>query len=174
MLLKHLQVDFAFLASTGIESSQTLTPASEGIHDKASTSLPLSSTYSEFDKLLKLSLVDTGGCLRSCHLVIWFRNHEYSVLSRKDLWSYYQSMGLEFRYPLGKVLGTQDRPTLRLASHHYVLCLNLIKSIFNICIYTHTHTHYHTSKHTIWHLYPKTTYLSIYPNKRELNISKKP
>ena len=31
------------------------------------------------------------------------RNHIYSVLSRKDLWSYYQSMGSEFRYALGKV-----------------------------------------------------------------------
>ncbi|KAL4619838.1 hypothetical protein ACB092_06G109700 [Castanea dentata] len=38
-------------------------------------------------------------------------------------------MGLEFRYVLGKVLGTQDRPTLRLTSHHCVLCLNLDKII---------------------------------------------
>ena len=36
-----------------------------------------------------------------------------------------RDMGSEFRYILGKVLGTQDRPTLRLASHHCVLCLKL-------------------------------------------------
>ena len=39
------------------------------------------------------------------------------------------SMGLEFKYALGKVLGTQDRPTLRLASHHCVLILTLLKTI---------------------------------------------
>ena len=67
----------------------------------------------------------------------------YSVLSRKDLWSYYQSMGLEFRYTLGKVLGTQGCPTLRLASHHCVLCLDLIKNMFNTYFLTHTHTSMH-------------------------------
>ena len=45
-----------------------------------------------------------------------------------------RDMGLEFRYILGKVLGTQDHPTLRLASHHCVLRLNLNKIIFNTCI----------------------------------------
>ena len=76
----------------------------------------------------------------SHHLVIWSRNHEYSILSRKGLWSYYQSLGSKLRYVLGKVLGTQDRPTLRLALHHCVLYLNLIKNILKTCIYTHTHT----------------------------------
>ena len=76
---------------------------------------------------------------------MWSRNHEYSILLRKDLWSYYQSKGLKFRYTLRKMLGTQDHPTLRLASHHCVLCLNLIKSIFNTCSYTHTHTNIHLS-----------------------------
>ena len=47
---------------------------------------------------------------------------------RKDLWSYYQSMGSEFRYALRKVLGTQDRPTLISASHHCVLILTLLKT----------------------------------------------
>ena len=56
-----------------------------------------------------------------------------------------RDMGSKFRYVLGKVLGTQDRPTLRLASHHYVLRLNLIKNMFNTCIYTHTHTSIHLS-----------------------------
>ena len=86
-----------------------------------------------------------GKKYRSCHLVIWSRNREYSVLSRKDLWSYCQSMGSEFRYALRKVLGTQDRPTLRLATHHCVLCPNLIKNVFNTCIYTHTHISIHLS-----------------------------
>ena len=98
---------------------------------------------------------------RSRHLVFqWFRNHTYSVLSRKVLWSYYQSMSSEFRYALRKVLGTQDRPTLRLASYRCVLRLNLIKNNFNTCILTHAHTSIHLSiQHGIFH--PKTTYLFI-------------
>ena len=42
----------------------------------------------------------------SRHVVIWSRNYEYNVLSRKDICSYYRSLGSEFRYTLGKVLGT--------------------------------------------------------------------
>ena len=91
-----------------------------------------------------------GKKCQSHHLVIWFRNHEYSVLLRNDLRSYYQSMGSEFWYALGKVLGTQDRPTLRLTSHHYVLHPNLIKNMFNTCIYTHTHASIHLSIQS-WH-----------------------
>ena len=33
-----------------------------------------------------------------------------------------------------KVLNTQNRLTLRLASHHYVLCFNPIKGTLNTCI----------------------------------------
>ena len=89
---------------------------------------------------------------RSRHLVIWSRNHKYSVLLKKDHWSYYQSISSEFRYVLRKVLGTQDCPTLRLASHLYVLRLNLIKNMFNTCIFTHTHTSIHLSiQHGIFH-----------------------
>ena len=55
-----------------------------------------------------------------------------------------RDMGSEFRYVLGKVLSTQNCPTLRLSSHHCVLCFNLIKNMFNTYIYTHTHTHTHT------------------------------
>ena len=43
-----------------------------------------------------------------------------------------RDVGLELRYGLGKVLGTQNRPSLGLASSHYVLCLNHIKDILNI------------------------------------------
>ena len=46
-----------------------------------------------------------------------------------------RDMGSEFRYVLRKVLSTQNRLTLRLASHHCVLCLNLDK------INTLSHTH---------------------------------
>ena len=50
-----------------------------------------------------------------------------------------RDMSLELRYGLGKVLSTQNRPTLRLAFHHCVLCLNPIKGILNIVIeLTHT------------------------------------
>ena len=53
-------------------------------------------------------------------------------------------MGLKFRYILGKVLGTQDRLTLRLASHYCVLHLNLDKIKFKTCILnSHTHTSIH-------------------------------
>ena len=48
--------------------------------------------------------------------------------SRKDLSSYYQSMCLEFRYALRRVLGTLDHPTPTLASHRCVLCINPIKN----------------------------------------------
>ena len=76
----------------------------------------------------------------SFHLVLWSRNHEYSTLTLKDR-SYYQSMGSEFKYDFGKVLGTQNCSTRGLASTFCVLRLNLIKGIFDIAFYTHTHTH---------------------------------
>ena len=53
-------------------------------------------------------------------------------------------MGSEFRYTLEKVLGTQDCPILRLASHRCVLNPNLIKNKYNTYVlnsHTHTHTH---------------------------------
>ena len=45
-----------------------------------------------------------------------------------------RDMDSKLRYGLRKVLGTQNRPTLRLASSHCVWCLNLIKGTFNIVI----------------------------------------
>ena len=51
-----------------------------------------------------------------------------------------RDMSLEFRYVLGKVLGTQDCPTLRLVSQHCVLHINLNKIMFNTCI-LNSHTH---------------------------------
>ena len=73
-----------------------------------------------------------------------------------------RDMGSEFRNVLGKVLDTQDCPTLRLASHHCVLHLNLDKIMSNTCtLNSHTHTSIHLSiQHGIIH--PKThTYPSI-------------
>ena len=50
-----------------------------------------------------------------------------------------RDMDSDLRYGLGKVLETQNRPTLRLVSSHCVLCLNPIKGTFNIAsILTHT------------------------------------
>ena len=50
-----------------------------------------------------------------------------------------RDMGSKLRYSLRKVLGTQNHPTLRLASSHCVLCLNPIKGTFNFAsILTHT------------------------------------
>ena len=105
--------------------------------------------------MLKLVPWVQGKECRSRHLVLWSRNHEYNV--RKDLWSYYQSMGSKFRYALGKMLGTQDRLTLRLASHHCVLRPNLIKNMFNTYIYTHTHANIHLSIQS-WHHSSQNTY----------------
>ena len=83
-------------------------------------------------------------------------------------------MGSEFKYILGKVLGTQDCPTLRLASHHCVLYLNLIKSMFNTCILTHTLTSIHLSiQHDI--IIPKQhTYLSIKQQETQPQIYTNP
>jgi len=47
-----------------------------------------------------LGWVDQGGEIRSRHHVLWFRNHEYNALMWK-YWSYYQSMGSEFRFDFG-------------------------------------------------------------------------
>ena len=49
-------------------------------------------------------------------------------------WVVTKDMGSKLRYGLRKVLGTQNHPTLRLASHHCVLCLNPIKGTLNTCI----------------------------------------
>ena len=63
----------------------------------------------------------------------WSRNHIYSILLRNDLSDLNtRDMGLEFRYGFRKVFGTQNHPTLGLASFHCVLCLNPIKGILNI------------------------------------------
>ena len=51
-----------------------------------------------------------------------------------------RDMGSKFRYVLRKMLGTQNHPTLRLVSHHNVLCLNLDKILFNTCI-LNSHIH---------------------------------
>ena len=69
-------------------------------------------------------------------------NHKYSALTWNDQ-SYDQSMGLECKYGDGKVLGTQPHLTHGSASNHCALRLNLIKGLFNIVIYTHTHTSIH-------------------------------
>ena len=83
-------------------------------------------------------------------------------------------MGSEFRYAIGKVLGTQDRPTLRLASHHCVLYLNLIKNNLNTCILNlHTYTSMHlTHNHGIFIL--KQAYLSIHKAKENQTHTRNP
>ena len=112
---------------------------------------------------------------RSRHLVIWSRNHEYNVLLRKNFWSYYQNLGLEIRYALGKVWGTQDRPTLRLASHHYVICLNLIKNHLNTCILdSHTQQHASNKQHGIFHSKKKNIFIHLSKQKRSKYIKENP
>ena len=81
------------------------------------------------------------------------------VLLRERTKSYYQNMGLEFRYGFGKVLGTQNHPTHGSTSSHCVLHLNLITGMSNIVFYTYTYSNIHLSiQHDINH--PKTlTYI---------------
>ena len=67
------------------------------------------------------------------------RGRTFFDLTTKD-------MGFGLRYGLGKVLGTQNRPTLRLTFSHCVLCLKSIKGILNIVILTHTHSSIHLNK----------------------------
>ena len=73
-----------------------------------------------------------------------------------------RDMDSEFIYALGKVLGTQDRLTLRLASHHCVVHLNLIKINFNTCI---LNSHMDTSMHLTYNMVSSSqnniSYLSI-------------
>ena len=134
-------------------------------------------TESDLKSLYRLRGIETYcGCKgkkgQSRHLVIWYRNHEYSILLRKDLWSYYQGMGSEFRHALGKVLGTQDRPTWRLASHYYVLRSNLIKNMFNTCIYTHTHASMYLT-YNMASFIPK--HIPMYqPKAKESQMQRKP
>ena len=79
---------------------------------------------------------------------------------------------MEFWYALGKVLGTQDRLTLRLVTHHCVLHLNPIKNYSNTCMLdSHTHTNIHLTNNLTF--LTLNTYLSIYPNKREPKVLKK-
>ena len=64
-----------------------------------------------------------------------------------------RDMSSELRYSLGNVLGTQNHPTLRLASFHCVLHPNPIKGMFNIVYLTHTRASIHLStQHGIHHL----------------------
>ena len=93
---------------------------------------------------------------------------------------YYQSTCLEFRYGDGKVLGTQPHLTHGLASFHCILCLNLIKNIFNTTFQTQTHASIHLSKllnpniHLSWHRNvhkPKATNKHIsYPRQKPRHV----
>ena len=119
---------------------------------------------------VRLDRVDRGGETRSCHLVLWFKNHEYSTLTWKD-WSYYQSISSEFRYDFKKVLGTQNRLTHGLPSTHCFLRLNLIKEIFNIVFYTHTHTNMHLTINMASNIPKPNIHLSYLSTKPSIHLS---
>ena len=52
-----------------------------------------------------------------------------------------RNMGSKLRYGFEKMLGTQNHPTLKLASSHCILCLNPIKGTLNVVILnSHAHT----------------------------------
>ena len=85
--------------------------------------------------------VDTRG---SRHLVFTMVQEPYiQHLFEEGPLFYYQRYEFGVKvYSLGKVLGTQNHPTLRLASFHCFLYLNPIKGTFNIAsILTHTRIH---------------------------------
>ena len=66
-----------------------------------------------------------------------------------EIWVWSLAMFLE------RCQAPKTAPTLKLAPHHYVSCLNLDKFMFNTCFLTHTHTSIHLSiQHGIIH--PKT------------------
>ena len=69
-------------------------------------------------------------------------------------------MSSEFRYILGKVLDTQDPPTLRLASSHYVLHLNPIKDTLNI-VFILTRPKNNPNFHLSWHITTQAYHTSI-------------
>ena len=54
-----------------------------------------------------------------------------------------RDMSSELRYDYGKVLGTQNHPTLRLASSHCVLQPNPIKGMSNIVYLNHARASIH-------------------------------
>ena len=112
----------------------------------------------------------TGAKKRSRHLVLWSRNHKYGSLTWKDR-SSYQSISSEFRYDFGKVLGTQNRPTRGSASIHYILCLNLIKGMFNIAFYTHTHTNMHLTINMASNIPKPNIHLSCSSTKPSIHLS---
>jgi len=64
-------------------------------------------------------------------------------------------MGSKFRYGFVKVLGTQNRLTLGLASSLYVLCINPIKDIFNI-VFILTYTLAYIKPYNMALIIPKT------------------
>ena len=104
--------------------------------------------------------VDTKGELPPsfCNSLRTIYYYIYSVLFEEgpfDLTT--RDMSLEFRYTFGKVLDTQDCPTLRMASHHCVLYLNLIKNNSIFVSITHIHASIHLNIQP-WHHHPKTTY----------------
>ena len=66
------------------------------------------------------------------------------------------------------VLGTQNCPTQMLASHHCVLRPNLIKNMFNTCIYTRTHTSIHLSIQSQHHSSQNT-----YPSLKQKRVKHK-
>ena len=101
---------------------------------------------------------------------LWFKNHEYSTLMWKD-WSYYQSMSSEFRYDFRKVLGTQNRLTHGLPSTHCFLRLNLIKEMFNIVFYTHTHTNMHLTINMASNIPKPNIHLSYLSTKPSIHLS---
>ena len=97
---------------------------------------------------VRLNRVNRGGETRSRHLVLWSRNHAYSTLTWKDQ-SYYQCMGSEFRYSLGKVIGTQDHPTRGQLPLIVSYVLILLKAHSRLHLNTHTH------QHATWHFIPR-------------------
>ena len=101
------------------------------------------------------------------------RAHVNDFSKSRDVESWEDNDWPEWTSKVGTTQITQDCPTLRLASHHGILYLNLIKNMLNTCIYAHIYTSIHLSIQS-WHHSSQNTYLSIYPNKRELNILKKP
>ena len=80
-------------------------------------------------------------------------------------------MSSEFRYDFKKVLGTQNRLTHGLPSTHCFLRFNLIKEMFNIVFYTHTHTNMHLTINMASNIPKPNIHLSYLSTKPSIHLS---
>ena len=86
--------------------------------------------------------------IRSCHLVLWSRNHEYSPL--REMTDLIVRVWVR---SLGTILGRCQAPKTARPVGRFpliVFYVFILLKTYSI-LYLYLHTHQHTSKHTTWH-----------------------